>query len=422
MPRTDELTAVSFQQEEMLHNIRAFPDCAQRYHNSFLFRLTGDVDVDRLAHSIGDLVAHHRVLGTTLAVRDGADWQHVAGSAGPEFVDIRRAAPDETVVDIAAGLVRRRYGIEELCDGEPLFRPEIHLLTDDSVLLVLTLHHVLYDGWAISVLWRDLSEIYTARCEKRRPELPEQAIDYVEYTCRQREFWDRNRDDVMRYWREATASCPSDVAWPGPGDAAAAPFTTTTVTYDASRKQVARIREMSRSAQVSPFMVLLPATAATLAAVTEQDHLLLGVDTANRVDPAVHNLAGFCLNTRLIPLAWPARRPFAELVRSVRTSWLEADQFQEAYVDQILRELGRPEVLKINMLSEALDTTTLDLPGVDATPVDLPMSSLYWRPVYTEWRLAPGEYRLHITYQRSRIDPNAITSWTRELGDLLDRI
>ncbi|MFD9948491.1 condensation domain-containing protein [Nonomuraea sp. NPDC059023] len=419
MRRAEALFPLSFQQQEMLRNIRAFPACARRYHNSFVFRLTGDVDVDTLAGALEDLAARHPVLSTTLVTRDGADWQRAGDPAGGACRPvIRPVDTGVTLDDITTDLVARRYDAGRLCSGDPLYQPEIYVLKD-MVVLAMTIHHVLYDGWSISVLWRDLSECYAARHERRAPSLPELTITYLDYTREQRESWEKSKESVTAYWRAAAAGVPREVDWPGPGDPGAPPFATAAATFEASAEQVDSVRGVSRQARVSPFLVLLSATASALARITGQDRMLAGTDTANREDPSVHDLAGFCLNTRLVPLADPAGRPFPEVLSSVRRHWLAADRHRDAYVDQILHELGRPEVVKVNMMSETLDTTMLRLPGVTSARVPLPMASSYWRPVYSEWRLGPDRFALHLTYQPARVSAKAVEAWIDGVNETL---
>src|SRR4029077_17676339 len=128
------------------------------------------LNVAALEWSLGEIVRRHEILRTTFTVPDGGPVQVVSSSSRLtlQLDDLRSLAPDErrsVVLQRAAEEPRRPF---DLCRG-PLIRGALLRLEERDYLLLLTLHHIVFDGWSVDVFWRELEALYTAACTRRPP-------------------------------------------------------------------------------------------------------------------------------------------------------------------------------------------------------------------------------------------------------------
>ncbi|WP_246108987.1 condensation domain-containing protein [Streptomyces sedi] len=396
------------------------PECVLRYDKVLLYRLEGEVDRECLLGAVDDITARHAVLRT------------VMGSTGPGYAQQIRPAPFQALTvrtwpgagaaDVARALLEERLTAEGALGGAPLFRMALHQ-TDDGTLLSFGLHHLVYDGWSVPVLFRDLSECYRARTAGTAPELPELPFSYAEYAVRQRRTWTENRETAMAFWRDRLGGVPGTVEWPEPVQPPAvdSSWETEQTPFALGSEISDAVRVAARHARTTPFIVLLCATAVAMARVTGQHDLLIGPDTANREDPGRRAAVGFYVNYRPTRVTVRRGERFLDLVRRVWRTWLEADRHRDDDAHQVLRELGSPDVLKVNMLSFSVGEYDTPLfPGVRVTEVPTAPDAWYWRDFSVVWSGVEDDgFRGVMLYRRARVDLFAADAVVGHLKKLL---
>jgi len=176
------------------------------------YRLEGSLDVDALEWSLNEIVQRHEVLRTTFEAVDGRPVQVIAPelSLTLPVEDLRRFPESEREVEVrrlAAEEARRPF---DLADG-PLLRarllrlgeacperePEVRCRREEHVLL-LTMHHIVSDGWSMGVFNRELSALYEAFCEGESSPLPELSTQYADFAVWQGEVL----EEQLACWRQ----------------------------------------------------------------------------------------------------------------------------------------------------------------------------------------------------------------------------
>jgi hypothetical protein len=404
----------------MVRRLRTFPQCACGYDFVVTFKLEGPVAVEDLRGALADLAQRHSVLRTTVDASGPEDVQRVqdAGAVEPRRASIVGQSLDEAV----AGLLDARHETDAVLAGSALFRPQILELEPERHLLVLTIHHLLYDGLSFPVLWRDLSELYLARRQRRAPVLPLLRTSYLQYAERQRESWPTIGPRAVAFWEAMTAGAPHDLPWRAAQPSHPQPFEVAFVTVELQPSAVHRLRAMARAARVTPFLTLLAATGVALGRATRQDDVLLGTDFAHREDPFKHDMVGHLLNTRLTRVRDAAKRSLRDQLDAVRETWLCAEEHRDAYLDQVLGELGGPRLTSV--LLEPVDVLGgPELADVAVTPValepvdlnDRDHRYLYWRELMVTWRSTATGYTADIMYRPAAVGERAPESLAREL-------
>lgn len=390
---------LSFQQEEMLRRLRDFPSCAARYDLVWAFELDGPLQLEHLTAAVEDVVARHAVLRTTIEAVSHGDVQRVHD---------RQLVPTRLVESTAAEaflaeLVAQRLTTDQVLDGASLFSAAILQQSPRRHLLVVKIHHLLCDSLSLFALWHDLGACYRARVEKCDPVLSHLAMSYTDYAIRQRAAWPSMSGDAIDFWRTLSAGAPRATPWADTTMVDDARFDTETASVAVSGEVV---RRAASAARVTPFLVLLAATATSMARVAGRD-ILVGTDIANREDPLKQGMVGHLLNSRLTRAAPSDAVPLLDLVRRTRESWLDADDYRDVYLDQVLQHLGI-EWLPLVLADPGDASTQPVFKDIVVRRVDVARRDRHWRELLVTWRLDdPGRPVAEILYRRACLDSAA---------------
>ncbi|MFI9322648.1 condensation domain-containing protein [Kitasatospora aureofaciens] len=421
---SDELTApLSYQQQELLRQIREAPQCAAMFDNVYLYELCGPVEIDCLAQAVRDVVQRHAALRTTIGTLEGEDVQRIDPVVSDGILPVGSA---ETLDGLIADLSARRLQSDAVSAGLPLFRAEAHRV-GDRLLVSFSLHHLVSDGWSDAILWRDLSECYAARLDRRAPELPPLTGSYAEFARKQRRWWEESRSTVVSFWERELAGWTDDIAWSRIDPGANASYERDLEVLDLDPETVRRVRDTARTARVTPFIVLLAATAVGVSRLTGRHEVLLGSNVAGREDLSRLDAIGYFTNTRLTVARIRPGEPLSELVSSLRDHWFTGDQHRDAYIDQLSLALGRPGVVKVDMLDLPGTSDSPDsglpaapvLPGVEVKPVEVGSEDLHWRELHFNWVPVDGSYQLELRYRPARTARETVIGARDRIAEVL---
>lgn len=411
---------LSFQQQEMIRDMRRLPEVAFQYDKVYLFELRGDIDVDCLSAAVDDLVERHPVLRTSI-VRSGVGYmQSVLHSRRHVLTEM----PSHDGVDsVAEALLDRRRGTSEILSGAPLFHAQVQP-SDSGQLLAVGIHHLIFDWWAAAILWKDLTECYAARCAGRRPRLPDLTNTYADYARWQHAAWPNASASAVPFWKKALAGYRGDFPWPQPRHVTSSPSTEATIeSFFFPAERYPAIWEIARSCRVTPFLVLLSATAVATFRVTGQSDLLFATDTACRDDPAMRYVMGFFVNTQLTRVNVATARSFGDLVAAVGANWLAAEEHRNCHIHPILEELGErggPTAMRVDMVHEGNETPSFV--DVELQSVPLARRLHNWRDLAFQWHYpVAGGFRADVIHKPSRIDPATLTAVVDEIATVLKR-
>ncbi|WP_225888940.1 non-ribosomal peptide synthase/polyketide synthase [Myxococcus xanthus] len=310
--------------------------------------LSGPLDVPALERALAGLFLRHEALRTTFSSNAGDPVQVIHPSANVALlvVDLEglpEEAREAQAVLAASEEARRPF---DLVNG-PLCRALLIRTADDSHLLVLTLHHIVSDGWSLGVAVRELSALYAAELQGRPSSLPVPTIQPADHAVWQRQWLQGEALAAqVGYWRRQLAGAPPVLELPNDfprpslqrfrGD-------TLAVRFPAELSEAFRalcIRE-----RVTPFMGLLAAFQLLLSRVSGQEDVCVGSPIAGRQQPGLENLIGFFVNTLVLRARLPRSSSFRELLRQVRETTLDAYAHQDVPFEKLVEALQPPRSL-----------------------------------------------------------------------------
>ncbi len=335
---------LSFAQERLWFIDRLDPGSAV-YNIPAALRLTGALDEAALERALGEIIRRHEALRTTFAEAHDAPVQVIAPFAGfflpVEDLSGLDEADRETALRLRAGEEARRAF--DLSAG-PLFRTALLRLGAEDRVLLLSMHHIVSDGWSMGVLFRELSALYEAYREGRESPLPELAVQYADYAVWQREqLAGAVLDRQLAYWRERLADAPALLELPTDHPRPAVQrYRGATVPAELSPELLERLQALGRSEGATLYMTVLSAFQVLLSRYGGSEDIVVGSPIAGRTRGEVEGLIGFFVNTLVLRTDLSGDPGFREALRRVREATLGAYEHQEVPFEKLVAEL-QPE-------------------------------------------------------------------------------
>jgi amino acid adenylation domain-containing protein len=349
IPRRADASApapMSFAQQRLWFIDQFDAAASVAYHVPSALRLSGVLDRAALKAALDRIVARHEVLRTTFVELAGQPVQKIAASkAGFALAERDLSSLDAKT---QSDRVHQLAGIEasapfDLAQG-PLIRGCLLRLDEREHVLLLTLHHIVSDGWSTAVLVNEFSALYTAFCQGAPDPLPELELQYADYACWQREHLSGELlASQIAFWRRHLQSAPALITLPADRARRARPSHAGDRLPLQLSKQVSEgLHALARRHGASLFMVVMAAWSALLSRISGQAHVVIGSPVANRNRPELEPLIGFFANTLALHVDLEADPSVAELLTQVRTSTLAAQEHQDLPFEQVVEAL-QPE-------------------------------------------------------------------------------
>ncbi|HVR97637.1 MAG TPA: amino acid adenylation domain-containing protein, partial [Thermoanaerobaculia bacterium] len=425
VPR-DGRIPLSFAQQRLWFLDQLAPD-SPAYNIPLAVRLTGDLQVDRLAWIFAEVVRRHEALRTTFAAFEGEPVQEIAPPYEPDLpvldlTSLPAVARETEALRLVLEEARRPFDLER----GPLLRFGLARLAGQDHLLLVTLHHIVSDAWSMGVLLREIAALHDRR------DLPELAVQYADFAVWQRSWLQGEvLEAQLAYWRRQLAGSPQALELPL--DRPRPPVQTS---RGASRPLAlssglsGAVRGLCRRERVTPFMALLAAWAVLLGCQAEED-VLLGTPIAGRNRRETEDLIGFFVNTLVLRIGLqggPAGGPsFVELLRRVRQAALDAFGHQdlpyERLVEELVpeRDLSRSPLFQVMFALQNAPGQALSIPGLAFAPVAVESRVAKFDLTLTLWEERHG-FAGALGYNTDLFDGSTAARLLSRFETLLDRV
>ncbi|KUM73486.1 non-ribosomal peptide synthetase [Streptomyces curacoi] len=399
------------------------------YNVCLAIRLRGPLDPAALHTALQGLIERHEVLRTRYpAAGDGIPEQVVDAAAAVALATADlRGLPEEERDRRAAELARTASATPfDLATDHPLRALLIHRAEQDHT-LVLTVHHIAWDGGTFNALSSDLSALYRAATTGRPSGLGQLPLQYGDFALWQRTTWtDERLAEHLDHWRTTLVPPPRPLALPTDAPRTARPTAHGDRRFHTFAPDVTdRLTAFARGAGATPFMVLFAALAALLHRTTGATDIPIGSAVMNRDLPGLEKLIGNFGNTLALRADLDGDPGFAELVERARQVCTDGYAHQDMPFDKLVERLkperqpGRSVYFDVMLLFLTQGLEGPRLPGVtaewetvhnDTTQFDLSLEAF----------LTGGRLRIEATYRSALFTPGTVDRLLRHLETLLD--
>ncbi|MBD1896805.1 non-ribosomal peptide synthetase [Coleofasciculus sp. FACHB-129] len=304
-------------------------------------RLVGQLDVAALEQSFNEIVRRHEILRTRF-VMEGQPIQEIAPAMKVTF----------PVIDLQAFPEADREGkIQQLIAQEalkpfdltqaPLFRIQLLQLGEEEHILVLILHHIIFDLWSIGVMLQEVTELYKAFTTGKISLLPELPIQYADFAVWQRQYLEGEvLEKHLSYWKQQLGGNLPVLELPSDRSRSAVQSNRGAIHYLAFPKDLSdAIQAFSQREGATLFMTLSAAFKTLLYAYTGQQDILIGSPIANRDRVELEPLIGFFVNTLVLRTDLSGNPSFRELLARVRKVTLGAYAHQDLPFEKLVEAL-----------------------------------------------------------------------------------
>jgi amino acid adenylation domain-containing protein len=318
------------------------------YNIQDALRLNGPLERSALEAALEGVVARHEILRTTFHSVDGEPVQVIAphGRFPMELSDVGAYAPSarqEAVQHLAAADARAPF---DLGQG-PLARARLVRLADQEHVLLLTLHHLVADGWSLGVLIRELATLYEARVDGRVSALAPLSLQYVDYAqWQRRQFGSATLQRQREYWSAQLAGAPALLELPS--DRPRPPkqsYVGESLPLTLSAESSAALKALARRHDVTLFMALYTGFVTLLARLSGQSDVVVGIPVACRPRADLEPLIGFFVNNLAVRVRLDDDPPVSVLLQRVKESLLAAYANQDLPFAEVIEALRPPRSL-----------------------------------------------------------------------------
>ncbi|WP_375765651.1 amino acid adenylation domain-containing protein [Archangium gephyra] len=374
-PRRAERTGplpLSFAQQRLWFLDQLEPGTAH-YNIPAGLRLVGALDTGALQRAFDELLRRHESLRTTFRAEQGEPVQVILPpfSLPLAVVDLRDVPGPEREAEARRLTTQEARRPFELATG-PLLRVTLLRLEDERHALLLTMHHIISDGWSMGVLVREIAALYEAFHQDRSSPLPELGLQYADYAVWQRQ-WLRGEvlEARLEWWRKQLEDAPTVVELPTDRPRPAV-RTYRGGTHQAllPRPLADALESLSQREGATLFMTLMAAFQSLLHRYSGQTDLVVGTDVANRDHAETESLIGFFVNQLVLRLRLGGDPTFRQLLAQTRQVSLEAYAHQDLPFEDLVRALN-PErsmahapLFQVKLVLQNTSRSVLELPGL----------------------------------------------------------
>lgn len=343
---------------------------------SVSLKIHGSLQVSALKQSLMAIVERHEILRTSLRNINGQAIQVISPTVTLllPLVDLRSLPAPQRQAEaqrLATEESRRPFNLA----GPLLPRVTLLQLGEKEYILLLTLHHVVTDGWSIGIFFRELKVLYQAFTSGKPVSLPKLPIQYADFASWQRQFLQGVLERELSYWQQQLQGAPTLLQLPTDRPRPAVQtFAGKTQSFVLSKTLTHSLRTLSQQAGVTLFMTLLAGFSTLLYRYTGQEDILVGSPTASRNRVELEGLMGCFINTLVLRTDLSGNPSFRKLLKRVGAMALGAYAHQNLPFEKLVealqpaRNLSYSPLFQVMFVLQHASFQKIELPGLILQP------------------------------------------------------
>ena len=366
-----DLMPLSFSQQK-LWLIDRLTDAGYTYNMSGSFRIDGVLDKAAVDKTFAEIIRRQDSFRTSFHEVNGQQLQRIAQTVDfqVEFIAVKPEQLDRFVVDHA-------HQVFDLTRA-PLLTVKVFEMSENERVMSVSMHHIICDGWSLSILMREFNQIYGAFSQGHAPALPELPVQYADYACWQRKWLQGEiLDQQLDYWSTQLAnlpmvhSLPLDRARPQ-----IQTFVGKTYRTQINAATTQGLNKLCQTRGATLFMGLHAAFSVLLSRHSNEKDIVVGSPIANREQVEIADLVGFFVNTLVLRSDLSDDPNFFTLLERSKQTLLEAYAHQQVPFEQLVerlqseRSLSHSPLFQIMLVLQNNRQVALDLPGLTFSAVE----------------------------------------------------
>jgi amino acid adenylation domain-containing protein/non-ribosomal peptide synthase protein (TIGR01720 family) len=393
-------------------------------------RLRGKFDVDIFDRCLNEITSRHETLRTTFEVLDDEPVQVIAPEAklSIPFIDLTELPKEHResqAMRLANEEARKPFNLSK----GPLLRVSLIKITDEEHVVLLTMHHIVSDGWSMGVLVAEISTLYAAYSRNLPSPLPELSIQYADFAEWQQSWLTGDvLDTQLEYWNQKLGGdvpvleLPTDRPRPAVFSSIGG-----AISGSLSKELTEGLKELSRRESATLYMILLAGLDTIIYRYANQDDITVGSPMANRTRAEVEGLIGVFINTLVFRADLSGNPTFREMLRRVRESALGAFAHQDLPFEmlveelQVDRDMSRTPLFQVMLILQNAPTGGQQPAGLSMEAIDIHMGTSTFDLTFSIAETVNG-MDVSIEYNSDIFDESTIERMLEHYRKLLEAI
>lgn len=386
------------------------------YHMPWILRLRGSLDTAKLFQSLQQIVRRHEVLRTVIKEADGIGYQVIQD--WQDWTWEERPLDEKYFAAYVEERVQKPFDLS----SDYMLRVSLLQVNDEEHVLVVVLHHIAADGWSISILIKELEQLYRRGIEKAQlPALPVQYADYA--------VWQRGLalDEQLGYWKNKLAALEVQELFTDYARPAVRGIHGGVVHHVVPVEELSALRTYCQQEGVTLYVMLLSVLKVLLYRYTGRVDQCVGSPLAGRDQSSLEGLIGFFIHTHALRSQVDGHAGFRQLLQQVKQTVLEAYEHQEVPFEKIVdalgveRDVSRNPLFSVKFMLQNMPAEDLDLGGVHLSMEDMvdPVAQI---DISLDVQETDQGLELGITYSKDIYNKTTIAQMLRHYEQLLRQV
>jgi amino acid adenylation domain-containing protein len=344
------------------------------------FRMEGDLDVDALHEAFRLSLRRHDVLRTSFAELGGDLYQCVRDDVEIDLVlhdlsNLPAEKRESETFALASEGAQKPFDLER----PPLFRLSLVRLSPAQHVLILVMHHIITDGWSMSILFKEIASYYAQLLAGRRPQITKLQLQYADFAhWQQQALTEEVLQGDVEYWREHLCGSPALLQLPSDHPRPRVQSHRGSIeSLRINETLTRRLKDLCAGEGVTLYMGLLAGFQTLLNRYTGTNDIAVGSPVAGRTDPDFADLIGCFVNTLVMRGDLSGNPTFRELLQRTRTATLGAFAHQQLPFERLLTELkcertlSHTPVFQIMLILQNVPKQVVRLPALLIEEIEL---------------------------------------------------
>ncbi|WP_287295711.1 non-ribosomal peptide synthetase [Moorena sp. SIO2C4] len=350
------------------------------YNEQTALHLRGCVNVTILEQVLTEIVNRHEVMRSNFTMVDGSPVMVISPhlKITLPIVDLQQLTQPQQFTKLQQLAVKEAQNPFDLAEGL-LLRVSLLRLAEEEHVLLLTIHHIIWDGWSMGVFIEELSALYSAFCSQQPSPLSELPIQYSDFASWQRQWLTGQvLENQLNYWKQQLAGIPTLLELPTDRPRPAVQTSEgSSLDFELNGELTQKLQVLSQASGGTLYMTLLAAWATLLYRYSAQEDIAIGSPIANRTRQEIEPLIGFFANTLVLRNDLSGNPSFLELLARVRSCAMEAYANQDVPFEQLVevlkpeRSLSHSPLFQVMFGFQQAQIQKQELAGLTLTPLSL---------------------------------------------------
>ncbi len=350
------------------------------YNIPAAIRIKGMLDIGILKKCFNEVIGRHEALRTRFESNNGKPLQKIEQLLEIEIPLVDLSALKESLIEDEVKRLAKEDGQKsfQLSKG-PLIRVTLLKVSPEEYVLLLSMHHIISDGWSMGLLVKEISEYYEAYLKGSRASIPELRIQYGDYS-----EWQRNwlqgtvLESEMGFWRNLLKGAPTIINLPTDRTRPSVQSSNGAIKFFSLPKELSRsVKQLSQKENATTFMTLLAAYGLLLYKYTGQEDILIGTPVAGRERLETESLIGFFVNTLVLRTDLSGDPTFTELLARMREMALGVYSHQNIPFEKLVeefqdyRDMSRSPLFQVMFMMQNTAMPPLKISGLELSFLEL---------------------------------------------------